>query len=100
MMATIIDIYIEQGSDFTKSINLSGDYTGYTIEGTLEDSIGVQTTGFVAWTDDSLGELDIDFTNIETTAMASGIGKYNIEATLSGVKERVVQGRAYIDGDV
>ena len=99
-MASIYDLYIEQGSDFKQSLNLSGDFTGYTISGTFRDSFGEVTLGYVTWTDDTLGELDIELTSAETSTMGQGVGYYNIEVELSGVVVRILQGRVYVDGEV
>lgn len=99
-MASIYDIYVEQGSSFSQSLNLSGNYSGQTISMTVVDGIGTKTTGYTTWTDASLGEFDIAMTSIQTSAMSSGIGKYDIE-TNDGVNgHRILQGRVYIDGEV
>lgn len=99
-MASIYDLYVEQGSDFSQALNLVGDWTGKTIAMNVLDSTDVAHSGFVSWTDASLGELLISMTNIETSAMSNGIGKYNIEVTGAGVIDRILQGRIYVDGDV
>ena len=100
-MASIYDLYIEQGSYFKQSLNLSGDFTGYTISGNYKDSNGILATGLVSWTDSSLGELDIILTSSETAAMSKGVGYYDIETTsASGSVDRILQGRIYVDGEV
>ena len=99
-MASIYDIYIEQGSDFYQLLDITGDKTGYTIAMSVEDSVGTSTSGYVAWTDEALGKFSITMTNAQTSALATGIGKYNIEITIGGVTDRILQGRIYVDGDV
>lgn len=101
-MASIYDLYIEQGSDFTKMLDTTGDYTGYTISGSYKDSNGVLVdTGFVSWIDATLGQFSITITAAMSTEMSKGIGKYNIETISSnGVVDRILQGRIYVDGEV
>ena len=100
-MASIYDLYVEQGSDFTESIDMTGDYTGYTIRGSISDNSGVVTTGIVAWTDATLGQFDISLTNVETSALKSGVGKYDIEIeSATNVVSRILKGRVYVDSEV
>ena len=100
-MASIYDLYIEQGSDFSQSLDLSGDYTGSSIGATAEDSEGNSFSGFVSWQDDTEGLVNISISNSITSTMAGGIGRYNIEITDgAGKVDRILQGRIYVDKDV
>lgn len=99
-MASLYDLYIEQGTDYSKSINANTDYTGYTIAISMEDSTGVSATVSVAWDDDSTGEYTITMTDANTTAMAKGSGKYNIDITSGGTTTRLLKGRVYVDEEV
>lgn len=100
-MASIHDLYINQGSNYSESVDLNTDYTGYTLTCDLEDSIGYNDSNFAAWDNATTGEFTISLTSTETAALADGIGKYNVEVTSAGgVKTRVLQGRIYVDKDI
>jgi len=100
-MATIFELYLEQGSDFTQSLDITGDYTIYTISGKMVDDEGTLLTGFVSWTDDSEGQFDLEFTNVQTAAMISGVGSYDIEIeSPTGTIDKILKGRVYIDKEV
>jgi len=100
-MATIFELYLEQGSDFTQSLDITGDYTSYTISGKMVDDEGTLLTGFVSWTDDSEGQFDLEFTNVQTAAMISGVGSYDIEIeSPTGTIDKILKGRVYIDKEV
>lgn len=100
-MASIFNLYVEQGSDFLESLDITGDYTGYEIRGNIVDSIGETTVNIVAWTSDTDGRFDISMTNTETASMSAGIGKYDIEIVDTlGKVTRVLQGRVYVNGEV
>jgi len=47
-VTSTLDLYINQGSDFSDSIDITGDYTDYTIRGKILDSIGTLSDNFVA----------------------------------------------------
>jgi len=101
MAAAIYNLFIEQGADFYDALDVSGDYTSYTIRGNIIDVEGNTTTGIVAWTDDTEGEFEITLTNVETSAMISGTGKYDIEVeSPTGYVMRLLQGRVYVDGEI
>ena len=100
-MASIHDIYIDQGADFVQALDITGDYTDYLIRGKIEDSVGTLGSSIVAWTDASLGQFTITITNAVTSTMANGVGKYDIEIeTPAGIAERIIKGRAYVDSEV
>ena len=100
-MASIFNIYIEQGSDFQERIDVTGDYTGYTIRGNIIDSTGTTTSNIASWYDAETGVFDISVSNANTALMATGIGKYDIEVVSgSGVVDKIIKGRVYVDGEV
>jgi len=95
------DLFINQGSDFSDSIDITGDYTDYTIRGKILDPIGTLSDSFVAWTDDTEGQFDMTLTNEVTAAMAVGVGSYDIEIESdTGIVSRILKGRVYIDGEI
>lgn len=99
-MASIYDLYVEQGSDFTQRIDSTGNYTGYAITMTIKDSVGTSTTGYTTWHDASIGQFDIDITNTQSAALTKGVGYYDIEVSSGGSVDRILQGRIYVDGAV
>lgn len=100
-MASIFDLYIEQGSTFKQVIDLEGDWTGNTISISIIDSIGAQRDASCYWSDIENGEFTIHISSEQSGLIKVGVGKYNIEITneLGDVK-RLIQGRIYNDGDV
>jgi hypothetical protein len=100
-MASIYDLYIEQGSDFEQEIDMAGDWDGYTIEISVEDAALNKTSGYASWSSAIDGKFKIIIPNSSTSSMTKGIGRYNVEITSQfGIKDRVIYGRIYIDGDV
>lgn len=95
------DLYINQGSDFSDSIDITGDYTDYAIRGKILDPIGTLSASFVTWTDDTLGQFDMTVLNTVTASMAVGVGSYDIEIeSPTGIVSRILKGRVYIDGEI
>jgi hypothetical protein len=100
-MSTIYDLYINQGSDFSESIDITGDYTGYTIRGKALDSTNTLSASFIAWTDDTEGQFDMTITNTVTATMSAGTGHYDVEVeSPTGSVSRILQGRVYVDKEV
>lgn len=98
---SIYDITINQGSDFLDSLDMSGDYTGYTIAGKILDPIGILSSNFVTWTNDTLGQFDMSISNTVTASMTSGVGSYDIKLTSPlGVVSKIFKGRVYIDKEI
>lgn len=54
----------------------------------------------MSWVDDATGVFLISITSAQTSALVKGIGKYNIEVTDGTTRDRLLQGRVYVDGDV
>ena len=100
-MASIYDLYIEQGSQFQQDLDLVGDFTGYTVAGTLKDSIGYVYSGIASLVVESEGTLRILISSTASASLSNGVGSYNIEIEDgSGVVDRILQGRIYVDGEV
>lgn len=99
-MASIYDLYIEQGSNFTQVLDLSGDFTTAVLSSTLKDSDGEIIIDFAEWADATNGIMNINLSALETSGMSQGVGYYNIETIISGVTDRILQGRIYVDGEV
>lgn len=101
MAAAIYDLFIEQGVDYVEGIDITGSYTGYSIRGTIKDRAGVLTPNIVSWVDESIGELEVTLTDLQTEAMSSGLGKYDIEiVSPTGIVSRILKGRVYVDSEV
>lgn len=97
----IIDLYVEQGSDFSQQVVMGQDYTGDTITGNAMDSTGAVTTGIVSsFSDEATGTFTISLSNTQTSAMSVGVGKYDIEITSGGVVTKPIKGVIYIQGEV
>ena len=100
-MAAIYDLYMSQGDDFAQSMDVSGDYTGYSIAGSVKDSTNTTTALTVAFTDEALGEFTISLTDTQTSALSNGVGHYDIEVTSAGGDtSKLLKGRVYVDGEV
>lgn len=101
-MATYSNLYIDQGSDFNFSVNLSTatgavDLTDYTSRGQIRKSYTSSTaTDFTISLNVSESELNVSLTAAETGALKPGRYVYDIEI-LSGdpttVVTRVVEGQ-------
>jgi hypothetical protein len=100
-MASLYDLYVEQGADFLQSIDLMGDWTNNTIDISITDSVGTICDGTIEWTDQENGTFSISLSAIQSAKITKGVGKYNVEATnLFGKVDRIIQGRIYVDGDI
>lgn len=101
-MATVYNLAIDQGSDFTTTVQLNDetgsdrDLTGFTARGQLKRSYystsNVQFTANVA--NPTLGEVIISLTNAKTANLKYGRYVYDIELveTATGNVERVLEG--------
>ena len=99
-MATYSNLYIDQGSDFNATIDLSQatgslDLTDFTTAGTIAKSYdGTSKGSFTAEVDDTNNELDISLTAAETAALKPGRYVYDvIIKSPAGVITRVLEGQ-------
>ena len=96
----IVDLYVEQGSTFHRNINLGTDITGYSVSCNIVDSVGSTTLNVVSIDNAANGDIDLDITDLQTSAMSTGVAKYDIELTSNlGVVSKPVKGRIYVDGE-
>jgi len=100
-MATISNIYIDQGSAFSNTITVTGadgvalNLTGYTVAAQMRKSYGSSTayTFTTAVASASEGKVRISFTSSETDNIPGGRYLYDVEVTsLVGSKTRVIEG--------
>ena len=99
-MATYSNLFIDQGSNFSATIDLSQtagslDLTGFTAAGSIAKSYdGTSKGSFTASVDDTDNELDISLTAAETAALKPGRYVYDVIIKSSaGVITRVLEGQ-------
>lgn len=109
-MATISNLFIDQGSDFTTTVTVNDstgsalDLTNYTalamIRKTYQSATATTfTSTFVA--DRTTGQITISLTDTQTTALEDGRYVYDLIITdASGNKIRVVEGIATVTPSV
>ena len=100
-MATISNIYIDQGSGFSNTITVTGadgnvlDLTGYSAAAQMRKSYGSSTayTFTTSIPSPAEGKVRIAFTSTDTDAIPGGRYLYDVEITSSGgSKTRVIEG--------
>jgi len=109
-MASISNIFIDQGATFTTTLTINDsngdalDLTGYTAIAQLRKSPSSSTsTDFtVAFVSPrTSGQLTISLTDTQTTALEAGRYNYDVLITdSSGTKTRVVEGIATVNPSV
>ena len=99
-MATYSNLFIDQGSDFDATIDLSQttgslNLTGFSAAGSIAKSYdGTSKGSFTASVDDTNNELDISLTAAETAALKPGRYVYDvIIKSPAGVITRVLEGQ-------
>jgi hypothetical protein len=99
-MATYSNLFIDQGSDFNATIDLSQttgslNLTNYTSSGNIAKSYdGTSKGSFTAEVDDTDNEVDISLTAAETAALKPGRYVYDvIIKSPAGVITRVLEGQ-------
>ena len=99
-MATYSNLYIDQGSNFSATIDLSQttgslDLSGHTAAGTIAKSYdGTSKGSFTVSVDDTNNELDVSLTAAETAALKPGRYVYDVIIKSSaGVITRVLEGQ-------
>ena len=79
-MATYKNLFIDQGSDFSFSVDQSIDLTDYTARGQIRKSYtSTNATDFNIIVDVPNGKLDISLTAAQTGALKAGRYVYDIE---------------------
>ncbi len=112
-MATISNIFIDQGADFSTTVTVSDgtgsaiDLTSYTAIAQIRKSYSSSTaTSFTVEfaTDRTTGELTVSLTDTQTTALEAGRYLYDVlitnGATSPATSTRVVEGIATINPSI
>ena len=107
-MATITNLFIDQGSDYSSIITLNNqdgtviNLTGYTVASQFRKSSTSSTS--VAFTatvhNAAAGQIKLQLSASASSAIAAGRYVYDIEITLSGAKRRVLEGLVVISPEV
>ena len=108
-MATISNLYIDQGSDFNSIITLTNqdgtilDLTGYTVKSQFRKSYN--SSSYVEFSasvyNASLGQITLGLTAAQSSAVAAGRYLYDIEITTSGgSKTRALEGIIVISPEI
>ena len=104
-MASISNLFVDQGSDFTITVSLTDaadsalNLSNNTFLAQVRKSHGSNTvkSTFATANDGVGGNLTLTLTDVQTAALAPGRQVYDIILTdPSGIKERVVEGMALI----
>lgn len=102
-MATIANLQIDQGADFTTTVNLDNtdgtnfDLTGYTVKCQMAKTYASATKTSITATisNATAGEISLNLTNSQTTALSAGRFVYDVEITQTsgGIRTRVIEGQ-------
>ncbi len=104
-MAIIANIFIDQGTDFEVTIDVSDtsdniiDLSGYTASAQIRKTYGSTTIAETFGTSitASNGKVTLTLTDTQTTGLKSGRYVYDLVITdASGTKTRVIEGQAII----
>jgi len=104
-MAIIANLFIDQGTDFTVTVDVSDatggilDLTGYSASAQIRKTYGSSTkVDFTTSTGTpSQGKVTMSLTDTQTSALESGRYVYDLNITSGGgVTTRVVEGQAII----
>ena len=108
-MASISNIFIDQGATFTTTVtvsNANGDavnLSGYSVAAQIRKTfLSSSATAFTASISNaSSGEITISLTDTQTTALEAGRFVYDVLITASGgTKTRVVEGQVTVNPSV
>ena len=108
-MASISNIFIDQGADFTTTVTVTDssdsavNLTGYSSAAQIRKSnLSSTSTAFAtSITDEAAGQLTITLTDTQTTALESGRYVYDVVITSGGgTKTRVVEGQVTVNPSV
>ena len=108
-MASISNIFIDQGADFTTTVTVTdsnGDavsLAGYSVAAQIRKTfLSSTSTAFTASISNaSAGEITISLTDSQTTSLDAGRYVYDVLITASGgTKTRVVEGQVTVNPSV
>ena len=108
-MASISNIFIDQGADYTSTVTVTDssdsavNLTGFSAAAQIRKShLSSTSTAFAtSITDATAGQITITLTDTQTTALESGRYVYDVVITSgSGAKTRVVEGQVTVNPSV
>ena len=108
-MAIIANLFIDQGTDFTVTVDVSDatggilDLTGYSASAQIRKTYGSSTkVDFATSTGTpSQGKVNMSLTDAQTSALESGRYVYDIIQTASdGLKTRLIEGQLIVTPSV
>ena len=108
-MASISNIFIDQGADYTSTVTVTDssdsavNLTGFSAAAQIRKShLSSTSTDFAtSITDATAGQITITLTDTQTTALESGRYVYDVVITSgSGAKTRVVEGQVTVNPSV
>lgn len=107
-MATRVNILIDQGTDFTTSVNLTDnngsqlDLTGMTAASQIRKThSSSNSTSFTTALANNTGTLTLSLNNAVTSSMSAGRYVYDVELTdVSNVKSRILEGIVTVTPEV
>ena len=109
-MATISNLFVDQGADFTTTVTVNDsdgtaldltDYTALAMIRKTYDSATATTFTSTFDSDRTTGKITISLTDTQTTALESGRYVYDLVITdASSTKTRVVEGIATVNPSV
>lgn len=109
-MATITNLYVDQGSDYASIMTLTGpngqalNLTGYTVKSQMRKHYTSSTSyDFTCTIVDALtGQIQISMSATVSTPIKAGRYLYDVEITNtgSGAKKRVVEGAVILTGQI
>ena len=109
-MATIANLQIDQGADFTTTVNLNNldgsdfNLSGYTAKCQMAKTYtsATKTTITATISNATSGEITLAMTSSATTALSQGRYVYDVEITQTsgGAKTRVIEGQITVHPQV
>ena len=107
-MATVSNLYIDQGSDYSSIITLTNqngtvmNLTGYTVQSQFRKSYqSSASTSFVATVyNATAGQIRLQLAATASSAIAAGRYLYDIEIIGSGERQRVLEGIVVISPEI
>lgn len=104
MVANIIDLGIDKGSDFTYRFKLTvNDYDADLAVYNFRSKISNNNTSvsFTVTEDDDNG-ITISLTNAQTSLLSRGVSRYDVEMvnTVTGTVTKIIKGRIFIDEEI
>jgi hypothetical protein len=101
-MATYSNLFIDQGSDFSFNVDLSGvDLDNYTARGQIRKSYSSTTaTDFIIVINTNNDSLDISLLAADTSALKAGTYVYDVEVLSNDptpIVTRVIEGQVFVN---